>query len=144
MNRQDRRRLTKGEKQDVNNHIIELQKQLNTKLADADRQLSQKIDEANKQLDEQLKSVDNMALEYGKNLASMVITVQLMPIIRDVLAFDLKVDEERIALFEEKFLERKDKRIAQLTKDEIEKDAEDDIAKRQSENVDSTVEEKAE
>jgi hypothetical protein len=89
LNRKDRRSLNKGD--------------LNTR--------SERINQAEKNLRERLDHIDREVVHQGKMFASAVIQQEYMPMIRDVLHFDLKASDEQIAIFEEKFNERMKKRL---------------------------------
>jgi hypothetical protein len=72
-----------------------------------------------RELKEKHANIDKASMSNGRNIAGLVLTYEFMPIVRDVLAFDLKCDEERIALFEKRFEERKSARLDNLTMNDI-------------------------
>lgn len=108
MNRAQRRNLVKGD--------IETRVQ---RIKDAENELRRRLDAADKEIERRMKAIDDAIIQKGKEFASEVIQIEYMPIVRDVLYKDLKANEEKITIFEEKFMERFKKRLEELgAKDE--------------------------
>ena len=85
--------------------------------------------------------MDKAILDHGRMVASMVIQHELLPRIRDVLAYDLKVVEERIALFEKCFEDRRSKRLEAITIGELKKKDEEAMRKIDEEEAKKLQEE---
>jgi len=99
MNRASRRKVTKGDKATIQDNL---------------KQANQKTQNLHNQLQNRIASIDLQINERAKQVSALVIKHEFMPIVRDVLAIDLGVDDERVAKFEKFFETRKDKRLEKI------------------------------
>lgn len=77
-----------------------------------------RVENAEKIFQQKLRNFDNLVIEKGKEFASAIITMEIMPIMRDVMHYDLNATDEQIAIFEEQYMQRFQKRMEGLGKDE--------------------------
>lgn len=108
MNRKERRRLTQGDKKQVQNNL---------------KEINQRAKNFEYQAQQQMAMMDQHINQRAKEIVALVLKNEFMPIVRDVLGLDLKVDEERIAKFEECFEKRKDTRLEKI--DELRQEIEE-------------------
>ena len=113
MNRAELRKLTKGDKVQAFKNLKEKDNEYNRVLANIGEKQRQ-IQNTDILLKTRLASLDGEVLNRGKEIASLIMEREYLPILRDVLMIDLKIDEARLEIFESFLRKRLDRRLGEI------------------------------